>query len=107
MRERERRAASGALCGACGAPGERRRNQEKYRGLLRTVVRAWREEADGRKAKTCLQLAHTEHSLSRCLINDYALIRERRVGNESDEASSCPKQDMYVFCKAEPNHVYV
>ena len=31
---------------------ERRRNQEKYRGLLRTVVRAWREEADGRKAKT-------------------------------------------------------
>ena len=23
--------------------------------------------------------------------------------NETDEASSCPKQDMYVFCKAEPN----
>ena len=21
--------------------------------------------------------------------------------NETDEASSCPKQDMYVFCKAE------
>ena len=29
---------------------ERRREQERYRGLLRTVVRAWREEADGRKA---------------------------------------------------------
>ena len=27
--------------------------------------------------------------------------------NESDEASSSPKLDMYVFCKAEPNHVYV
>ena len=24
-----------------------------------------------------------------------------RVGNETDEASSCPKLDMYVFCKAE------
>ena len=23
--------------------------------------------------------------------------------NETDEASSCPKQDMYVFCEAEPN----
>ena len=36
---------------------ERRRNQEKYRGLLRTVVRAWREEADGRKAKTLRSVA--------------------------------------------------
>ena len=23
------------------------------------------------------------------------------MGNETDEASSCPKLDMYVFCKAE------
>ena len=36
---------------------ERRRAQEKYRGLLRTVVRAWREEADGRKAKTLRSVA--------------------------------------------------
>ena len=36
---------------------ERRRNHEKYRGLLRTVVRAWREEADGRKAKTLRSVA--------------------------------------------------
>ena len=31
---------------------ERRRDQEKYRGLLRTVVRAWREESDGRHARS-------------------------------------------------------
>ena len=31
---------------------ERRQQQEKYRGLMRTVVRAWREEADGRKARS-------------------------------------------------------
>ena len=36
---------------------ERRRNQERYRGLLRTVVRAWREEADGREAKTLRSVA--------------------------------------------------
>ena len=44
---------------------ERRRAQEKYRGLLRTVVRAWREEADGRKAKTLRSVAlrpGVEHS---------------------------------------------
>ena len=32
---------------------------------------------------------------------------ELAPSNESDEASSCPKQDLYVFCKTEPNHVYV
>ena len=31
---------------------ERRQQQEKYRGLMRTIVRAWREEADGRKARS-------------------------------------------------------
>ena len=31
---------------------ERRRQQERCRGLMRTVVRAWREEADGRKARS-------------------------------------------------------
>ena len=31
---------------------ERRREQERYRGLLRTVMRAWREEADGRCARS-------------------------------------------------------
>ena len=31
---------------------DRRQQQEKYRGLMRTVVRAWREEADGRKARS-------------------------------------------------------
>ena len=45
---------------------ERRRNQEKYRGLLRTVVRAWREEADGRKAKTLRSVASTS-AISWCL----------------------------------------
>ena len=29
---------------------ERRRDQERFRGLLRTVMRAWREQADGRCA---------------------------------------------------------
>ena len=31
---------------------ERRRDQERFRGLLRTVVRAWREQADGRCARS-------------------------------------------------------
>ena len=31
---------------------DRRQQQEKYRGLMRTVVRAGREEADGRKARS-------------------------------------------------------
>ena len=31
---------------------ERRREQERYRGLLRVIVRAWREEADGRHARS-------------------------------------------------------
>ena len=31
---------------------ERRRQQERCRGLMRTVMRAWREEADGRRARS-------------------------------------------------------
>ena len=31
---------------------ERRRQQEKCRGLMRLVLRAWREEADGRTARS-------------------------------------------------------
>jgi len=34
------------------ASPELQRQQERHRGLLRTVVRAWREEADGRCARS-------------------------------------------------------
>ena len=39
---------------------ERRKGQEQLRGVMRVIVRAWREEADGRRARA-LRSATDKH----------------------------------------------